>query len=170
MQKKKREFRLTSPNGWSLKLCASYKLSLKLFTDTNKTCSLIYWGYCPHWKKIKQKTPPSPPLPTACPLLSEDTDHPPPPPARGLIPWDSANPLASLSGPPQRAGMASASCAAELMSVSPKAAAGRIPELSCSNYSGCFLAFFQNRQLGKPVFHCRPKYISKVIVCSTLLS
>lgn len=34
MKKKKKEF--TGQNGWSLKLRASYKLSLKSFVGTNK--------------------------------------------------------------------------------------------------------------------------------------
>lgn len=36
MKKKKKEFRPTGQNGWSLKLCASYKFSLKSCAGMNK--------------------------------------------------------------------------------------------------------------------------------------
>lgn len=73
MKKKKREFRCPSQKGWSLKLRASYKYSLKFVMDTNKTCNLIYWGFCPHeGEKIKQGALPLHSLA----LLSEDTDRP----------------------------------------------------------------------------------------------
>lgn len=36
MKKKKKEFRPAGQNDWSLKLCASYKFSLKSYVGMNK--------------------------------------------------------------------------------------------------------------------------------------
>lgn len=151
-KKKKREFRPTSQNDWSLKLCALYKFSLKLFTDTNKTCSLLYCRCCPHWKKIKQKPLPEQPVPCSLRTLTPRDD------------WslDTANPRASLSGPPTqiqrtRRRMALASCAAELTGVSPEAAAGRIPELSCCNYSGVFPGILSKQTTWKTTLSLQAK-------------
>lgn len=124
----------------------------------NKTWSLIYWGVCPHWKKKKkgkEAKSTSPPQSVPCSLRTLATQ-------RWFIPWDSKNSWGSLSGPSQFQRVALR--AAELMNVTPIAAAGRALELNCSNYSRGFLAFFQNGQLRKPAFYCRPEYISQVNV------